>query len=57
MEACFGFCDGVGWRGPEFKLHMLDLVQDMDEVFLDHMAKRNAEAAKVKPAVSDVVTK
>lgn len=57
VAECFGFCDGLGWRDPEFKLQMLDYVQDMDEVLIQHISEKNAAAAQVKPALSEVVTK
>lgn len=54
VQECFAFCDGMRWHSPGFKADLLDLVQDMDEVFLAHQAKKLEEATAVKGAGSDV---
>lgn len=54
VQECFAYCDGMRWRSPSFKQDLLDLVQEMDEVFLSHQVKKREEAQKVKGAGSDV---
>ena len=54
MQECFAYCDGMRWNSPSFKQDLLDLVQEMDEVFLNHQVKKREEAQKVKGAGSDV---
>jgi hypothetical protein len=52
ITECFGYCDGLGWRSPAFKEAMLDYVQELDDVFIEHHAqKRMADNG----AGSDVV--
>lgn len=55
VQECFAYCDGMRWHSPGFKQDLLDLVQDMDDVFLAHQAKKREESSKVKGARSDVV--
>lgn len=56
VQECFAYCDGMRWGSPNFREDLLDLVQDMDEVFLTHQAKKREEAQKVNKAGSDVVS-
>lgn len=55
VQECFSYCDGMRWNQATFREDLIDLVQDMDEVFLTHTAKKREEAAKVSKAGSDVV--
>lgn len=47
------YCDGFHWDGLDFRETLIDLVQEMDSVFIDHCAKERKAAAK--GASSDVV--
>lgn len=47
------YCDGFQWAGLDFRETFIDLVQEMDSVFIDHCAKERQAAAK--GASSDVV--
>lgn len=55
VAECFSYCEGMRWYSPSFKQDLLDLVQDMDDVFVAHHAKKRQEASKVKKPGSDVV--
>ena len=56
VHDCFAYCDGVGFSSTEAKLQILDLVQELDEVFIEQIKlKRAANAAKLPDSV--VVTK
>ena len=54
VQECFAYCDGMRWYSPTFREDLLDYVQDMDDVFLSHQAKKREEAQRVKDAGSDV---
>ena len=43
-------CLGMGWSGSEFFETLLDMVQALDEVFVEHVAKKRAASA---PSNSD----
>jgi hypothetical protein len=44
------------WQNPEFLSDFLDIVQDMDDTFIEHMAAKSAERAAARSTGSDVVT-
>lgn len=58
IEALFAYCSGLGLTSCEFRETFVDLLQDMDAVFLEHVGKRKQSAPSASsaiPAKSDVV--
>lgn len=37
-----------GWHSPDFQLLVLDLVQDLDDVYFEHRAAKTASSETVK---------
>ena len=56
LSEVFSYCDGMGLYGDEFREKLVDLIQEMDAVFMEHCA---AEAKKTlaKSSSSDVVSR
>jgi len=56
ISECVCYCQALRWHHPEFLMDFMDLVQDMDDTFIEHMADKAAKRAAAKTAESDVVT-
>lgn len=41
-------CQMYGWHSPDFQLLVLDLVQDLDDVYFEHRAAKTASSETVK---------
>lgn len=50
----FAYCDGLGIQGVEFREGFLDLIQAMDQTYLDGIRKKLQDASATT-AKSDVV--
>jgi hypothetical protein len=55
LSEIFSYCDGLGLHGEEFREKLVDLIQEMDAVFMDHYAKE-AQRELAKYSGSDVVS-
>ena len=55
LSEVFSYCAGMGLHGDEFREKLVDLIQEMDAVFIEHCA---AEAKKTlaKSSSSEVVS-
>jgi len=53
VSECFALCAGMGWNDPDTRETLLDIVQELDEVFIAHvLQKQKAKLDKAgKPAV------
>jgi hypothetical protein len=56
VAECAVYCNALRWTTPEFFSDFLDLMQDMDDTFVAHMAKKAEERSKARSTDSDVVT-
>ena len=56
LSEVFSYCDGMGLHGAEFREKLVDLIQEMDAVFIEHCAKE-AKKALAKSSSSDVVSR
>lgn len=54
LSEVFSYCDGLGLHGTEFRERLVDHIQEMDAVFIEH-CREEASKALANSSKSDVV--